>query len=88
MIVMCSSLTNPDNGMISCSLGDDGIPSYEDTCIFTCDTGYELTGIRSDARTCQNDGNWSGGNTTCNRGIMEPCQIFYQYHYLLSSASY
>ena len=71
---MCSSLTNPDNGTINCSLGDDGVPSYEDTCNFTCNTGYELTG--NDTRTCQSDGSWSGSNITCNRGIMEPCQIF------------
>ena len=49
--------------MITCSLGDDGVPSYEDTCSFTCNTGYELTG--SDTRTCQSDGNWSGTKTMC-----------------------
>ena len=58
MIVSCPLLHNPNNGTINCSLGDDGIPSYEDTCSFTCNTGYELTG--SDTRTCQSDGIWSG----------------------------
>ena len=48
-----SSLTDLDNGMVICLLGDDGVSSYEDTCSFTCNTGYELTG--SDNRTCQND---------------------------------
>ena len=43
-VVNCSSLSNPNNGIISCSLGNDGVPSYEDTCSFTCNTGYELTG--------------------------------------------
>ena len=52
--------------MITCSLGDDGVPSYEDTCSFTCNTGYELTG--SDTRTCQSDGSWSGSETSCIRG--------------------
>ena len=42
------------------------VPSYEDICRFTCNTGYELTG--SDTRTCQSDGSWSGSNVTCNRG--------------------
>ena len=65
LIVFCSSLTDPNNGMISCSLGDDGVPSYEDTCSFTCNTGYELTG--SNTRTCQSDGSWSGSDTTCRR---------------------
>ena len=64
--VHCPSLTYPNNGIINCSLGDDGIPSYEDTCSFTCNTGYELTG--SDIRTCQSDGNWSGIETMCTDG--------------------
>ena len=52
--------------MINCSLGDDGVPSQEDTCSFTCNTGYELTG--SDTRTCQSDGSWSGSDAACERG--------------------
>ena len=52
---------------MTCSLGDDGVPSYEDTCSFTCNTGYELTG--SDTRTCQIDGSWSGSETMCRRGV-------------------
>ena len=63
---MCPSLTDPNNGVITCSLGDDGVPSYEDTCSFTCNTGYKLTG--SDTRTCQSDGSWSGSDDICSRG--------------------
>ena len=66
LLVSCTSLTDPNNGTINCSLGDDGVPSYEDTCSFTCNTGYELTG--SDIRTCQSDGNWSGNDDVCIRG--------------------
>ena len=51
--------------MINCSLGGDGVPSYEDTCSYTCDTSYELSG--SDTRTCQSDGNWSGSTTMCSK---------------------
>ena len=65
-IVNCPSLTNPNNGTINCSLGDDGVPSYEDTCSFTYNTDYELTG--SDTRTCQSDGNWSGSDVVCREG--------------------
>ena len=54
--------------MINCSLGDDGVPSYEDNCSFTCNTGYELTG--SNTRTCQSDGNWSGSDDVCRRGMV------------------
>ena len=53
--------------MITCSLGDDGVPSYEDTCNFTCNTGYELTG--SGTRTCQSNGSWSGTDNVCKKGM-------------------
>ena len=52
--------------MVNCSLGDDEVHSYEDTCSFTCNTGYELTG--SDTRICQSNGSWSGNDTVCGRG--------------------
>ena len=54
------------NGMINCSLGDDEVPSFEDTCGFTCNTGYELS--VTDNRTCQSDGNWNGTDVLCRRG--------------------
>ena len=41
--------------MIICVLEDDSVLAYEDTCFFTCNTSYELTG--SDTRTCQSNGN-------------------------------
>ena len=50
----------------SCSPGEDNIISYEDTCSFTCNIGYELTD--SDTRTCQSDGTWSGRDDMCKRG--------------------
>ena len=61
-------LTNMVNGAIDCSLGDDGIPSYGDTCSFTCETGFKLTG--SDTRTCQSNGNWSGNTAICKEGYL------------------
>ena len=70
LLVTCPSLSDPSNGMISCSLGDDGVPFYEDTCSFTCDTGYELTG--SDTRSCQSDGSWSGPQVSC---VLMKCPI-------------
>ena len=65
-IVSCPSLMDPNNGVIKCSLGDDGVPSYEDTCSYTCNTGYELTG--SDTRSCQSNRSWSGTDAMCRRG--------------------
>jgi len=64
--VACPSLTDSTNGEITCSLGDDGVPSYEDTCSFRCSTGYYLTGY--DIWTCQRDGSWSYNEVTCVRG--------------------
>ena len=54
------------NGMINCSLVDDEVPSYEDTCSFTCNTGYEL--IDNNNRICQDNGSWSGSDIMCTRG--------------------
>jgi len=62
----CPLLTNLANGVMNCSLGDDEVFSYGDTCSFTCNTGYELTG--SDTRTCQSNGSWSGGDILCRTG--------------------
>ena len=50
----CLPVNDPKNGMVNCSLGDDGVHSYEDTCSFTCNTGYELTG--NDTTTCLSNG--------------------------------
>ena len=47
----------------SVTTGYDG-----DTCSFTCNTGYELTG--NGTRTCQSDGSWSGSYDVCRRGIL------------------
>ena len=51
---------------MACSSGRVGVGYEGDTCSFTCNTGYELTG--SDTRTCQSDGSWSGSDVTCARG--------------------
>jgi len=62
----CSLLTNPNNGVITCSLGDDGVPSYKDNCSFTCNVGYLLSGSKT--RSCQSDVSWSGTEIFCRRG--------------------
>ena len=57
----------PANGEItSCSSGRVGVGYEGDTCSFTCNTGYELTG--NDTRTCQSDGNWRSSDGVCRRG--------------------
>ena len=57
---------NPANGKALCSSGRAGIGYEGDTCSFTCNTGYELTG--SGTRTCQSDGIWSGTDDVCRKG--------------------
>ena len=71
IVLTCPPLTAPDNGDIDCSLGDDGVPHEGDTCSFTCDDGYDLNG--TNARTCQNDGTWSGTQAMCSAGIHDNC---------------
>ena len=71
IVVVCPSLTDPNNGLMTCSLGDDGVPSYKDTCTFICKVGYLLSG--SDTRTCQSDGSWSGSTSTCRKGDTFVC---------------
>jgi len=66
-VVSCPLLTDYYNARVNCSLGDDNVPSYEDTCSFTCNTGYVLTG--SDIWTCQSNGSWSGSDEVCKRGM-------------------
>ena len=68
LIVLCPTLADPNNGMIVCSLEDDGVHSYEHICTYTCNTGYEHT-TGSPQRTCQSDGSWSGSPVSCT--IME-----------------
>ena len=48
--------------MVNCSMGDDGVPSYGDTCSFTCNDGSAET------RFCQSNGTWSGDETFCEEG--------------------
>ena len=53
--------------MTNCSLGIDGVLSYEDTCTTMCNTGYE-TQAGAVMRICQGDGMFNGTMAMCNRG--------------------
>ena len=66
----CPVLLAPDMGMISCSLGDDGFPTWQDNCSFACYDGYILSG--SATRQClfdifQKNMYWSGSKATCKK---------------------
>ena len=54
--------------MVNCTVQMAGVFVDGDTCNFTCDDGYELTG--SAMRTCASSGNWSGDNVTCTRSML------------------
>ena len=66
--IVCPRLTAPDNGDIDCLFGGDREANPGDTCTFTCDDGHTLVG--SPSRTCQDDRNWSGTDTTCTKGML------------------
>ena len=66
LIATCPLLTNPNNGMIHCSLGGDGVPNPGETCTYTCNSGFQL--IVNDTRTCYNNGSWSGSDAKCRSG--------------------
>ena len=68
VVPTCPRLTAPANGDVDCSLGDDGQPNPGDTCTFTCDDGFGLSGSAS--RTCMNDETWSGSTTSCSGASM------------------
>jgi len=68
-VVTCPSLDAPNNGDIDCSLGGDGEANPGETCTFTCDDGFGLEG--DVARTCGDDGAWSGTQPRCRRGLFK-----------------
>ena len=70
--VLCPSLTDPKNGVMTCLLGDDGVPSYKDTCNFKCNNHFEQRG--SETRTCQSDESWNGTETMCTRS--KQCSMY------------
>ena len=74
--VICPSLSPPSNGIVNCSLGADGVPSFQDTCSFKCNPGYELIG--SVTRICKSDKSWSGTEAQCVKGILSvDCYFYY-----------
>ena len=84
-VVDCLPLANPEHGIMNCSLGDDGVPSYEDICSYTCDASYELIG--NDTRICQSDGSWSGNDVECrNRTGNLRASIYHSYSYICDRA--
>ena len=84
IVVQCPAL---NNGALSCpNATTTGV--FEDTCTFSCDSGYELQGPSNG--TCLADQSWSGGDPICvvsncskspplnNSQLQLPCDTRYQ----------
>ena len=66
--IQCVTLAPSDGLEMLCFNGttySTGVGYEGDTCNFTCDTGYVLTG--SDTRTCLSNSRWSGNEAICRR---------------------
>ena len=75
----------PVNGKLYCPTGN----RTNDTCYYSCDTGYDLMD-GSSQRTCQSNGRWSGKAPSCsplpcpalmppdNGYLQLPCPAVYQ----------
>ena len=51
---------------------------FEDTCTFSCDQGYELSG--SETRTCQSNTTWNGTDVMCTPGM---CVCVFVYSHII-----
>ena len=60
------TLTAPANGSMQCS----GEPVTDQTCSFSCDTGFELR--LSQSRRCNNDHTWTGSEPYCEPRLCRP----------------
>uniref|UniRef100_A0A670HRM2 p-selectin n=1 Tax=Podarcis muralis TaxID=64176 RepID=A0A670HRM2_PODMU len=60
--VQCPSLQTPDNGKGNCSHPYDRF-AYHSSCIFSCNSGFELVG--SEELECTDQGNWSRDVPIC-----------------------
>ena len=78
LLARCPMLTAPENGMINCVLGGDGVADPADTCTVTCDDNFMITsGVAM--RTCGDDGMWSGSDTMCGAGKVSSFNVYVLY---------
>ncbi|KAM6456867.1 P-selectin [Liasis olivaceus] len=60
--VQCPPLKTPENGKENCS-NTYGHFAYYSSCIFSCNSGFELAG--SEKLNCTDQGNWTGETPVC-----------------------
>ena len=58
----CGMLAVPANGNVTYS--NNGATTYLEIAVFTCNPGYDLSGIAY--RTCEANGKWRGSSPTCS----------------------
>ncbi|XP_034035709.1 E-selectin-like isoform X2 [Thalassophryne amazonica] len=60
----CEPLTRPDKGSVECS-DPLGPSSYQSSCVFSCDEGFELIGAQSSRLQCESSGRWNDSQPSC-----------------------
>lgn len=63
-LIQCPKLSHPKSGSMKCS-DPLGPSSYQSTCVFTCDEGYELAGSPSNTLQCEASGEWDASAPLC-----------------------
>ncbi|KAM9848909.1 P-selectin [Aulostomus maculatus] len=63
-VVQCPMLSHTSRGSMMCS-DPLGSSSYQSTCVFTCDKGYELIGSSSNTLQCEASGIWNSSQPFC-----------------------
>ncbi len=63
IVIQCTGLPAPANGMVTYINNGYGELAYQATALYTCNTGYAVQGIAS--RTCTESATWSGTAPTC-----------------------
>ncbi|XP_078343005.1 P-selectin-like [Oculina patagonica] len=72
-IVTCPALPSPSNSVRHGCTGNAAEYPYNTVCRFTCIEGYKASG--SSVRRCQENGQWNGGEFSCERILCEPLQL-------------
>ncbi|XP_033821493.1 E-selectin-like [Periophthalmus magnuspinnatus] len=63
-LIQCPKLSSPQWGSVRCS-DPLGPSSYQSTCVFACEEGYELTGSQTDTLLCESTGQWNATQPSC-----------------------
>ncbi|XP_076009299.1 E-selectin [Genypterus blacodes] len=63
-LMQCEALSRPARGSIQC-VDPLGSSSYQSTCVFTCEEGYELAASQSSTLQCEASGLWNDSQPLC-----------------------